>query len=51
MLDIYNFVVSILGSNLPVELTWLYSVGTLLVLFMILCIVVFPFFIIYKLSR
>jgi len=46
-LDIYNFVVSIIG-DLPLELHFIYAIGTLFVLVLICVCAVSPFILIYK---
>lgn len=46
-LDIYNMVVSILG-DLPLELQFLYGVGTIFVLILVLFCAMLPFIVVYK---
>lgn len=46
-LNIYNMVVEVLGV-LPVELEWLYGLGTIIVFYLILSVIFFPFTFLYS---
>lgn len=46
MMKIYDFVVSILGP-VPMELEFIYAIGTLFILFMLLWAVTIPYKLIY----
>ena len=46
-LNIYNMVVEVLGV-LPTELEWLYGLGTIIVFYLILSVIFFPFTFIYS---
>lgn len=46
-LDIYNMVVDILGE-LPLELHFLYALGTIFVLILVLFCAMLPFIVVYK---
>lgn len=46
-LNIYNMVVEVLGV-LPVELEWLYGLGTIIVFYLILSVIFFPFTFMYS---
>ena len=45
-LNIYNMVKEVLGV-LPIELEWVYGVGTIIVFYMIMVVIFFPFTFIY----
>ena len=46
LLNIYNMVKEVLGI-LPMELEWCYGLGTIIVFFLILSVVFFPFSLMY----
>ena len=51
MLDIYNFVISILGSDLPIELEFLIPIGCILVILIVLLVFISPFLLIFYLCK
>ena len=46
-MDIYNLVVELIGT-VPSELTWIYGIGTVILVAVMISCVVFPFVLIYK---
>ena len=50
MQDLYNKVVEIIGV-VPLELDWLYSLGTIVMLIAIVLVIISPFLIVYYLAR